>query len=96
VYPVPGYGGDIWYLIAGGQVIAATRVPGDHRSARRCLEALENAFSATRRLEPPHDHEAVLLVAGWFRAHPEHLDWTFSPEAAKEICRRQDQTSGGR
>lgn len=90
VYPLPSYRpGKTWYVIHRGQVVGSVAAPGSPRSARRAMEALEKAYSAgPARVDhtTPDDPDLILLVSLWFRAHPEELGRTMTPEAAKRRC----------
>jgi excinuclease ABC subunit C len=75
VYPVEGFGGkDLWYLIQGGRVVSSMAAP---RSAKEKEAAATAIASATRRngrstrTVPVSEMDSVLLVAAWFRRHPQ-------------------------
>jgi len=90
VYALPSYGGgETWYLIRRGQVVGATPCPESVRLARRTLGALEKVyFPAPGRLDlaAADDPDLILLVSFWFRAHPDELQRTLAPEAARQRC----------
>jgi excinuclease ABC subunit C len=87
LYTVPGHGGeDRVYVVRRGSVRAELPAPRGARE-RKALEAqAEELFS---RPEPQtlglraHEAQEVLLVARWFRLHPdEHAHTTPAPDAA--------------
>src|SRR5207244_2537643 len=83
VYPVRGQdGGELWYLIHGGRVLAAVSAPQDEADARSVRQALHKVFTK-RRLEkdpvPAEELDGVLLVAAWFHRHPEEKERVVSP-----------------
>lgn len=89
VYPLPGYrkGGD-WYLVHRGEVAAVVPAPQQARAAKSCLRSLEELFPISPQGVTPRseDPDIVLLVTAWFRAHPEELDQTLTPQEAKGHC----------
>ncbi len=90
VVPFAGEDGRaIWYLIHRGRVlrgIAAPRNPATRRAAR---DALVECFAASDDSAPlPADQiDSVLLVAAWFKKHPDDRVRAMSPERALELCR---------
>ncbi len=88
VYPLPSFGkGETWYLIRRGQVVGAAPCPANGRLALRALNALEKVyFPAPGRgeLAGADDPDLILLVSLWFRAHPDELRRTLTPEAARQ------------
>lgn len=90
VYPMASYnGGQTWYLIHRGQVIAAAPAPANRRTARECLKTLERVYpSGSPKLSQitPDDPDLVLIVSGWFREHPKELARTILPEEARQRC----------
>jgi excinuclease ABC subunit C len=89
IYPVPRRdGGNTWYLIRRGQVIAAVDEPSDGRGAERCLQIVDRTYAKSAGLaELRDDVETTMLVAGRFRSHPDELRRTMSPDATKERLR---------
>src|SRR5262249_12748121 len=90
VYPVRGHEGqDLWYLIHGGRVVATTPWPYDTDSQSAAEEALRAVYEQQKgglALPRPDEMDAVLLVAAWFRRHPNEQAATFRPnEAQKQI-----------
>jgi excinuclease ABC subunit C len=91
VYPVTGTGGgpDLWYLIHHGRVAHVLPAPTDE--AGRCtavaaVEAVYGAEEARGRLLAADEVDGVLLAAAWFRRHPEELERTLTPDAARAQC----------
>jgi hypothetical protein len=88
---VPGAGGrDVWYLIHHGRVARALPAPADRagrHEAAAAAEAVYFAWEARGRLLAADEVDGVLLVAGWFRRHPEERERTLAPEAALALCR---------
>ena len=86
VYPVKGYGGkDLWYLIQGGKVIASMPVPRAKRDKVAAAEAIAKTFrheSQSMRTVPLGELEGVLVVAAWFRRHPQEQARTLRPQEA--------------
>jgi hypothetical protein len=77
-------------LIYRGQLLAAIEEPQDRQAAEECLAMLERTYpSRTPPVTQPmrEDAEMMLLVAGWFRSHPEELERPVLPETAKEGLR---------
>ncbi len=81
VYPVRDY----WYLVRRGFVATAVQVPRDAETRRSAAQVLETVFgqphpwtAATRTEEV----DGVLLVAAWFRRHPEEYGRVLDPTAA--------------
>lgn len=79
----------MWYLIRRGRVCCVVPAPGDGVTARAAAHAIQRVF--VDELSWPHlvprdmvDH--VLLVAAWFRRHPDELQRTLSPENALNRC----------
>ena len=56
---------------------------------------LSNQIDTVFGQEPPagplgvEEVDGVLLVAAWFRRHPEELGRTLAPATARELCRRE-------
>jgi excinuclease ABC subunit C len=82
IYPAPGKDGrDIWYLIHGGRVLKtlfAPRLPGEHAVAS---SEIKKAFAQKRTASgplPPGDIDSFLLVAAWFRKHPQEKACVFT------------------
>jgi excinuclease ABC subunit C len=75
IYPVTGHdGGDIWYLVHHGRALAAVAAPRDDASRRVAAERIESVYQreeARLRLESAEHLDGMLLLAAWFRRHPE-------------------------
>ena len=74
VFPLAGHDGrPLWYVIHRGQVCAAAREPADPADKA----AVARVIAQARAGRPPvgpfacHPVDSVLLVAAWFRKHPE-------------------------
>jgi excinuclease ABC subunit C len=89
VYPAASETGEVWYLIHQGRVAASRPAPSPETTARTAamIEALY------RRRFPPgaalagSEVDGVLLVAGWFRRHPEERARVLGPAEALTLCR---------
>ncbi len=90
IYPIPGPEGvTLWYLIHQGQVMAVTAAPQDEPGRRQAAALVEAVYQAKRpRLGAGgvEEVDTVLLVASWFRRHPEERQQTLSPEQALARC----------
>jgi excinuclease ABC subunit C len=92
IYPAGGeMGTDLWYFIHHGRVAAALPVPCDPPSRTAAAAAIEQVYHAIdvrMRLLAADEVDGVLLVAGWFRRHPEERARTLAPADALAHCRR--------
>jgi excinuclease ABC subunit C len=83
VYPVRGHDEtEWWYLIHGGRVRAVVPSPQDEASRREAARRLEEVYQHVGVLSGPPglaEIDGVLLVAAWFRRHPEERALTFGP-----------------
>jgi excinuclease ABC subunit C len=97
VYAVPGTGGqDLWYLIHHGRVARVLPAPADEAGRRAAAAAVEAVYAtedARGRLLAADEVDGVLLVAGWFRRHPEERQRTLTPDAARGLCRSAETTA---
>lgn len=79
----------LWYVVAGGSVVAIARQPMNRRGAAK-VEQLVTEHLIRRR---PAARQAELAprhaVTGWFRRHPRELLRILSPEQALAACRGQ-------
>jgi excinuclease ABC subunit C len=84
VYAVPGHdGNEAWYLVRAGRACAAVPAPRDEAGWRVARAALEAVYA--RGVAGPtgvEEVDGVLLVASWFRRHPQERARTFSPATA--------------
>lgn len=91
IYPLPSYQGrETWYFVHHGRVVAAASAPKDRRTARRCRHLLQQVYAPAPpgdALPGAEDLDILLLVAGWFRHHPDQLPTVLSPCAAARLCR---------
>jgi excinuclease ABC subunit C len=84
IYPVTAHDGSLrWYLIHQGQVRAAVSAPHDEASRHAVAERIQATFhrAAPGAALPLDEVDGVMLVAGWFRRHPEERQRTLSPES---------------
>jgi excinuclease ABC subunit C len=84
VYRVPGFrGDDRLYLVRKGRIQRDLPYPKGRKARERAARAVETVY-AERDLGPgglePEDAAEILLVAQWFRLHPEERRRTLSPE----------------
>jgi excinuclease ABC subunit C len=84
VYPVEGFGGkDLWYLIQGGRVVASIPAPQSMQEKEGTGRIIAAAFPPENRWTrtvPVSAMDSVLLVAAWFRRHPEEQARIFCPK----------------
>jgi excinuclease ABC subunit C len=89
VYPVRCHGGDIyWYLIRQGLVAAVLPVACDAEVRQRAQASVQKVYSIppqAGRFLAVEEVDQALLVAAWFRRHPEERQRTLSPEQV--LCR---------
>jgi excinuclease ABC subunit C len=83
VYPVRGPDErEIWYLIHRGRVVAALAPPQTDADRARAAERIEAVFGKDNAWAAPPVNEVidgVLLIAAWFRRHPEERARTRLP-----------------
>jgi excinuclease ABC subunit C len=90
VYPVPGPdGSEGWYLVRQGRVRAALSAPRDAAERRAAALLLEAVYEGPAVAGVPGTEEVddVLLVAGWFRRHPDERARTLPATEALARCR---------
>ncbi len=91
VYPVAGPDGRcLWYLLHHGRVARVLGAPGDAAGQQAAAAALTEVYeggAARGRLLALDEVDVVLLVAGWFRRHPEQRAGALTPAAALALCR---------
>lgn len=84
IYRVPGYAGDDRiYLLRRGRVVAEMPHPKGRASRKRVAAAVEEVYGGTDRSPrgmAPEDAAEILLVAQWFRMHPQERRRTLSPQ----------------
>ncbi len=91
VYPLPHNGGETWYVLDHGQVMAAMPGPTDRPTARQCLAVLERVYPGDRprpAAEDVEDLDVILLIAAWFRRRPAELKQVLWPVEALRRCQR--------
>jgi excinuclease UvrABC nuclease subunit len=91
VYPVRGYEGEVtWYLIHQGRVKTAFPAPYS-ASALAAAAAVVAKYSREEVSPPPplspQEVNEVLLVAAWFRKHPEEKARVQNPGKTLGLCR---------
>jgi excinuclease ABC subunit C len=80
----------IWYLIHRGRVRSAWPAPRDSHARRTVGADINVVFRDVGREDgplPADQVDSILLVAGWFRKHPEERQRTLSPTDALDLCR---------
>jgi excinuclease UvrABC nuclease subunit len=86
LYPEVGVEGrSRWYLVHGGRVEKVVLAPSSAASRREAVGAIKAVYQSKRRplgLAAAEEVEAMLLVAGWFRRHPQERARTMSPSEA--------------
>ncbi len=91
VYPITSEGGaETWYLIRRGHVRAAVAAPDGDSGRAAATAALEAVYRQASDLPGPpglDEIDGVLLVAAWFRRHPEEQQRTRTPEEVLAACR---------
>lgn len=99
VYRVDGHNGATrLYLVRGGLIVDSAALPRDHAGRERLGSRVEKAYSA-----PPtgpagltaHQAAEILLVARWFKLHPEERDRAFAPELWEAALHSPPQSSPG-
>jgi len=84
IYPVRGHEGrELWYLIHGGRVRAAVPAATDGIRSRSVDQVIRKVFHSKPLDKDPlpvDEMDAVLLVAAWFRRHPQERNRLISPE----------------
>jgi excinuclease ABC subunit C len=75
IYPLEGSNGDdLWYLVQGGRVVRSLPWPRTRVEKQAAAEVIASLFRqqnvATKTL-PAGEMDGILLVAAWFRKHPE-------------------------
>ena len=94
IYPVRGHdGSERWHLIHGGRVLATLPAPQDEASCRAAKQRIHKVFKQ-KPLEkdpvPADEIDGVLLVAAWFRRHPEERERVLTPaEAIRFVAVRE-------
>jgi excinuclease ABC subunit C len=90
VYAVSGLAErNLWYLIRQGHAETVLPAPTDTPSRQAMAAVLEKIYPTPPALVPPgpvEDVETVLLVAGWFRRHPEERTQTLGAAEALALC----------
>ncbi|HEV3120108.1 MAG TPA: UvrB/UvrC motif-containing protein [Gemmataceae bacterium] len=85
VYQVQGDdGGEMWYVIHGGRVVAVFPRPQSRAERRTLAQAIRKTFNKPLENDPvtSEQFDGVLLVAAWFRRHPDEKKRMLSPQAA--------------
>lgn len=88
IYPVDLGRRQVWYLLAGGRVVAATPIPSSGGEAEKCLRRLQQAYQFNHGVDAPADRPARQIVSAWFRTNRDELRTILSPDEAEQFCRR--------
>jgi excinuclease ABC subunit C len=92
IYPVCGHAEkEIWYLIQRGRVVGAMRPPRTRREQAQAAQRIEVAFREEDVWTAAPVNEVIdgiLLIAAWFRRHPEERARTLKPATALALCRQ--------
>jgi excinuclease ABC subunit C len=90
IYPVAGYDGhDLWYLIQGGRVVRSVPWPRTRPEKQAAAEVIASTFRPKplgTKTVPASEMGGVLLVAAWFRRHPQEQARIFQPEKILTGC----------
>jgi excinuclease ABC subunit C len=85
IYPVRGHAGrELWYLIRRGWVVEVMPPPRTAEERACAVARIESAFRKEDAWTAPPVNEVidgVLLIAAWFRRHPEERARTLEPAA---------------
>ena len=91
VYPVEGYGGqNVWYVINAGRVVACMAAPQaaqDSEVAAQLMASIVRDNGVPIKRVPAQEIESVLLVAAWFRRHPEERSRIIPADSAFDGCK---------
>lgn len=91
LYPVPGIeADDRIYVVRRGTVRAATSSPRTAAECRHLARVAREAFGAPEpdgALVPKHQVDEILLLAHWFRVHPEERARTIPPGSEDTLSR---------
>jgi excinuclease ABC subunit C len=91
LYTVPGHeGDDRVYIVRRGTIRAelpAPRTAAERRRLTRLAEEHFRAPEASGALVARHQVDEILLLAHWFRVHPEELERTVAPERSHALPR---------
>jgi excinuclease ABC subunit C len=81
-----------WYLIQQGRARIALPRPESPAARKRMIRLLETLYQpeGTGQALRPSEVDGVLLVAAWFRRHPEERLLTMSPQEALATLRFDD------
>jgi excinuclease ABC subunit C len=90
IYPLTDvHGREIWYLIHGGRTVSAVPAPSDREGSERVAILIETVYhrkDAWALLDCYEHHDGLLLVAAWFRKHPQERLRTIIPTEALARC----------
>ena len=80
-----------WYFVRRGRVVGAMHEPCDPGSWEAARLQIRALFAAKGPNGPPslEEVDGMLLVAAWFRRHPDERAHTWSPKAALALCRQR-------
>lgn len=75
IYPVADHeGGDTWYVIREGRVLAAMPAPCDVKEKKRIGTRVRRIYDAPLPAPTPDELSTIYLLAAWFRRKPEEKD----------------------
>ena len=94
VYPLVGITGETWWhLILRGRIEAVYRQPTTSSDWQHLEKAITKVYRVGGSLRettvPAHQVDSVLLVAAWFRKHPEQRERLLTVAEAIQHCREQ-------
>jgi excinuclease ABC subunit C len=89
IYPVTGHDDKVtWYLIRQAQVRAAITAPYDATTRQSASELIRSVYGKGGAIRRPLSEEidGILLVATWFRRHPEERRLAIPPRHGLAAC----------
>ncbi len=93
IYPLRGDDGKtLWYLIHQGQTVAAIPFPSDETTRQQTTKLIENVYAGRdmgTRQQRQARRDSILLVASWFRSHPEEMLNVISPVGALKVLEQE-------
>jgi excinuclease ABC subunit C len=87
VYPVDLGRRQVWYMLAGGRVVAVAPVPTSGGEAEKCLRRLQRVYQFVDNGDVTADRPASQIVSAWFRTNRDHLQTILLPDEAEQYCR---------
>lgn len=81
IYTVAAHdGGNTWYVIREGRVLAAIAEPTTAKAKSEVTRTIRRDYSAPLPAPTPEELSAIYLVAAWFRRKPEERDGAIDVE----------------